>query len=282
MLIYAGIRVLLYISPWIPWRAQRNVSRGLVAIAWPFLGRHLKIGRSNLALVFADKGSRWRETVLRDSVVHLIWSGLEIFRLCKPGQDPLDRIIRVHGQKRVDEALGRGKGIVHVTAHLGNWELLVLATTALGYPCSAIHQKLKDPRLDKLLVSFLEDKNIRVVQRGESALPLIRSLARGELLGILADMDTDVESVSVPFMGFQVRAPVGPVRLAKRTGCPLIPAFIVRGPDGRSEITYEDEISVSGDEGEAVAAYTAAIEKRVRDNKFAIIFETNFPDSLSK
>lgn len=237
-----------------------------MAIAWPFLGRHLKIGRNNLGLVFADKGCRWRENVLRDSLVHLIWSGLEIFRLRKPGQDPLNRIIRVHGQNRVDEALGRGKGIVHVTAHLGNWELLVLATTALGYPCSVIHQKLKDPRLDKLLVSFLEDKNIRVVQRGESALPLIRSLARGELLGILADMDTDVESVSVPFMGFQVRAPVGPVRLAKRTGCPLIPAFIVRGPDGRSEISFEDEISVSGDEGEAVAAYTAAIEKRVRAN----------------
>ena len=242
------------------------MARLLVLAAWPFLDRHLYIGRKNLNRVFPDKKSEWREAILRDSIVQLVWSALEIFRLRASRQNPLERISKVWGQKQVDKARAHGRGIVHVTAHFGNWELLVLATTALGYPCAVIHQRLKDPRLDKLLVSFLQKQNIRVVQRGGSALPLARSLARGELLGILADMDTDVESVTVPFLGFPVRAPVGPVRLARRTGCPLIPAFIVRGTDGRSDIRFEDEISVAGSETKAVAAYTAAIERMVRKN----------------
>ncbi len=91
-------------------------------------------------------------------------------------------------------------------------------------------------------------------------------MVRGELLGILADMDTDVESVTVPFLGIPVRAPVGPVRLARKTNCPLIPSFIVRGADGRSEIRFEREIPVAGSEKEAVAAYTQAIDRMVRKN----------------
>jgi KDO2-lipid IV(A) lauroyltransferase len=78
-------------------------------------------------------------------------------------------------------------------------------------------------------------------------------------------MDTDVESVEVPFFGQNVRAPLGPVLLARRSGAALMPAFLTRSPEGGYELSVAEEIPLQGkSDSEAVADYTAAIEREIR------------------
>ena len=236
----------------------------LTALLLPFLRRHTQTALRNLARAYPESSAAEKERILRDSAKSLILAGLEIFGV-HAGQDPLRYLDSVSGLEKVEEAKAKGRGIVHVTAHLGNWELLVLIYARLGYAPRALRQNLKDPRFDRLLDDFHESHGVGLIRRGGSALGAFRVLARGGVLGILADMDTNVDSVEAPFFGRRVRAPLGPVVLARRSGAALIPAFLSRNERGGHDLSVGEKIELDGlSDAEGAAAYTQAIEAAIR------------------
>jgi KDO2-lipid IV(A) lauroyltransferase len=260
------VRAAMFAVGWMPRLSLGPSARLAEFLGRPFWSKHLRVGRENLARAFPGRSPSEREKILRRSVASLILSAFELFRLRARGEDSLPLLAEFEGKESLEACLASGRGTLHVTAHLGNWELLVVLFARLGYKPQAVWQRLKDPGLDRILREFHEARGIGGLIRGDSALGAFRVLARGGVLGILADMDTDVESAEVPFFGRPVRAPVGPVRLARRAGAALFPTFIFRRPDGRHRIRVFPEIDLTApDETRAVAAYTRAIEDAVRE-----------------
>lgn len=189
--------------------------------------------------------------------------GTMLFELaCAP---QLDARVTWSGRDVLDAALARKKGVVFVSAHLGNWELLARHVAQAGYPCQTIAKETTDPRTTALIENFRQNARLKSIWRGRdgAAKAMIRALHAGEILGMLIDQDTDVQSVWVPFFGHPAKTPRAAADLALRTGAALILGFCVRQRDGRYALTMA-EVPVVGDATQLTASLTAQIEEAIR------------------
>lgn len=125
----------------------------------------------------------------------------------------------------LDKALADGRGVVLPSAHLGNWERVARGIVAAGYPFVTLVRRAYDPRLDEAVLQPLR-AGISTIPRGEpgSATAVVRALRRAAILGAPMDLASRVPSVAVPFFGTPTAFPIGPAKLALRTGAPIVVA----------------------------------------------------------
>lgn len=185
----------------------------------------------------------------------------------------LSLVVREEGWENIEKAKEKGKGLFVVTAHLGNWELL---GGYLGWKykgkASAVAKPLYDPRFDELINRFRVEKMgaAAMIKRGLALRGILEALKENQLVLALCDQDTGKDGVFIPFFGKAAWTQSGVPRIALKTGAAVVPAFLVRGADGRFELHVEKEIKVprTGDkERDAVVLtrhITEVIEKFVR------------------
>jgi KDO2-lipid IV(A) lauroyltransferase len=121
-------------------------------------------------------------------------------------------------------ALGQGRGVVFVSAHLGPFELIPAALAELGYAPAVVVRESYDRRLDPLVDLHRTGRGVQVIHRGRSgaALSVLRALRAGRPVGLLPDLGGRVASVPSRLLGQRVSMPVGPQRIARQAGCPVI------------------------------------------------------------
>lgn len=169
--------------------------------------------------------------VVRKSYVNLGRSIAEFLRFPSIGEK-LDSLVEVHGEENLRDALDRGKGVILLTAHFGNWEMAAAALSRCGFPMNAIGAEQRDPRVTDRIAELRESFGVRTISKGFDLKAAIRCLKRGEVLGILLDQDPRQKGMVVPFLGLPASTPYGPVKLAQKLGAAVVPLFIVRGEDG--------------------------------------------------
>jgi KDO2-lipid IV(A) lauroyltransferase len=166
-------------------------------------------------------------------------------------------------------ALARGKGVIIVSAHLGNWELLARRIAMEGIPIKVVTRQSPDPAFNAITDSLRENAGYTVHPRGSSPRGLLKHLRENGVVAILADQKAD-DGVMVPFFGQSAGTVAGPAVLALKTGAAILPLFAPRRPDGTFGTVFLPEIDTtpSGDTAADVARImgdvTAAIESAVR------------------
>ena len=149
------------------------------------------------------------------------------------------------------EARGGGRGVVFASAHLGPWERVAASLVHAGVPLVTLARAAYDPRLTRVLVALRERHGVRAIFRGTegAAARIVRTLRAGGVLGAPMDLASRVPTLDVPFLGVPAPTPLGPARLALRTG-----ARVVVGTYTEAELIRIREIPTvdlaAGDEGE--------------------------------
>lgn len=139
-----------------------------------------------------------------------------------------DTII-AEGMEYLHEGLSKGKGVLIVTGHCGNWELIPAYLAAVGFEGSVIARNFHDDRINTLINSMRSTKGYGVIDRDDAPRKILKELHSNKLLGILADQDIKkLDSVFVTFFGHQAYTPTAPVLIALTAHCPLVPGFIIR------------------------------------------------------
>ena len=118
----------------------------------------------------------------------------------------------------------------------------------MGYKVNAVATPLRDPRLNKLIVTVRESAGVKVLDRKKDTREVMRCLRRGEILGVLIDQDTSVQSVIVDFLGKPARTAAGPVRLASRTGAAIVPLAMLMDDNDNYVIQVKEPVYI-GDGG---------------------------------
>ncbi len=177
------------------------------------------------------------------------------------GQD----LIRVKGWKRFSEAYSRDRGLVGLTAHLGNWELIGAWLSLKGYKLTVVGRRLYDPRLNDLLVRYRKELGERNVPVSQGIKPLMQALKRGEVVGALADRGgKGIRRMPFPLFGRPILIPLGPFLLARKMGSPLVPLFIHLEEDGRHLIEVEEAIEPEGNLTNLVSRWVQVLESFIR------------------
>lgn len=162
-------------------------------------------------------------------------------------RDQLEQRVELIGREHLDAAFREGKGVLLLTGHFGNWELMARYLVLLGYPIAVIARPTEDPATTELVTMVRERCGYRVYARGNAARAVLKTLRANEAVGILPDQNAG--DVFVEFFGQKAGCVAGPAIFHLRTGAPIVPLFNVRLPGDyhRIEILPPMHFEPSGD-----------------------------------
>ena len=162
------------------------------------------------------------------------FAGLISDFLYQPFEKQSVRMNRVEfrGLEKLDHALTRGRGVILVSAHMGNWELGGAILADKGYRVASV---VLDHR-SRLVTEFFDMRRrragIKIIKTGEFREKALSILEKGYILALLADRNISGKGREVLLFGEKVVLPIGPFLLAKRKGTPVLPAFMFKNEDG--------------------------------------------------
>ena len=167
-------------------------------------------------------------------------------------------------------ALAEKRGVIILTAHYGNFELLPLAHSMYGHRLAMIHRPLRNPLIDQQIRRVRTSFGAEIIERKQAGLAMVKYLRQKWQVAVALDLDVR-DGVFVDFFGMKACTSDGVARIAMATRAPVAPAFMVReGDSARHRITVLPvmEMMVTRDREECVREntqrMTAAIEMMIR------------------
>jgi len=172
---------------------------------------------------------------------------------------------------RINRILDEGKGVILLTAHLGNWELLAAAFCTMGYLGALVGKRIYYEKYNEIIVKLRESVAVRTIYRDGSPKEMLKVLRNNQILGMSADQDIEsLEGVFVDFFGVAAYTPTGPVKLALAADTVIVPGFAIR-EGKRYRLILEEPIApcfTRGSKEDAVQEFTerwsAVMEKYIR------------------
>ncbi len=180
---------------------------------------------ANYAHVLPELKESERRTIARKSLENYYCYVVDFARLPNLSPELIESIlVKDEHFEALDHALEKGRGVIVVCMHFGNWDLGASSAALKGYPISVMAETFSDKNLDKMIVGAREKLGLKVIKIESAAPSIIRDLRKNRLLAILLDRPMqDGEGVHVEFFGKDAIVPAGPARLALRTGAAVAP-----------------------------------------------------------
>ena len=244
-LYYLG-RAAAFLFCLMPISAGR-VAGGLIgSAAYYILAKYRKITIENLSLAFGhEKAPDEIRRIAKGVFRNLGKSGAELVNFPKINKKNINDFVTLKNREVLDSAFRKGKGIIIITAHIGNWELMAAGLRLNDYPGVTVGRKIYFDKYDQYLNYLRKTHDVNVIYRDESPRRILKVLKENRIVGIVADQDVDsVEGVFVNFFGQPAYTPAGPAALARATGASLIPVFIIRKED-KHELVVENPIELT-------------------------------------
>lgn len=265
------VRFALWGVALLPARFASGLGAFLGGLAFLVVGGERRKALASLERAFPERSAPDRRALCRAMFRHLGRGAFELGCIAQLDRRIDEWVEWPEADRRVLEAaLARGKGVVFVSGHVGNWELLARRVALAGFPCQTIAKETTDPRLTALVERFRASSGLKSIWRGHpgAAKQMLKALRAGEVLGLLIDQDTKVQSLFVPFFGHLASTPRAAADLAGRTGAAVVLGFCPRV--GRRyrislrEVSVPDEIDREAFSRELTARLTIGIEEAIR------------------
>jgi len=235
-------------------------------------GKRRRIARSNIALAYPEWSYRRACAMARASFVHFVRNIIVFLRApycLKPAY--LRRYVGISGEDNIRAAYERGRGVVLLLAHWGNWEVGGLVCSLLGYPHSAVGRAFHSKGAMRFLNSTRARSGTRFIDKHEAVRPVLAALRGGECVGFFIDQTTSEPGILTTFFGRACKTTRGPAAFALKTGSPVVPVMCPLLPDGRYEVRFHPPIEPPGtgdvrrDIDELAQRMTSFVEARVRE-----------------
>lgn len=251
------IRVALVVADRLPRAVLLRVGRAAGRASHLVLARARATARTNLLLAYPgrDVGRVVRQCFVQAG--ENLGVSLLLRRNTLRARDLVQ--ISVESAGVLQRALGRGRGVVFVSAHLGPYELIPAAIAELGLRPAIVVRESYDPRLNPLVDHHRWARGSEVIHRGDRRAParILRALRGGRPVGFLPDLGGRVRSTIVDFLGQSVPWPEGPQRIAARMGSPILMGTLVPSVPGSSHRFSLDIVELDG-HGQRTSAETLA------------------------
>lgn len=267
---YAAFRAVLGGSERLGDDRAAAVGAALGRIGYP-LGIKRDVVHANLRIAFPHADAEWIERIARASYEHLGRETMMMLRLAS--MSPADLIARTRtiNEAAAQAAVARGKGIVVVAGHLGNWEIGAAMMAARGYALDVIAKRAANPLFYERILSARERLGVRVIDFQRATRQALLALRAGRAVAFAADQHAGRSGLWVPFFGRPASTYRGPALMALRTDAAMFLSIPLRLADGTYEITLEPiEVERTGDMDADVLRltqeYTRRLEAAVRAN----------------
>lgn len=272
--VLAGAALHLFISlgSLLPLKWIYSIGSVLGKLAYYVVPSRRKIALDNLKIAFPEFPLRIRDNIARDCFISMARSCLEVVHYSKRFPDL--RNIPVEGREYLDRALNENKGVILLTAHLGNFSLICAALAQQGYKVNVITRPIKNKTIDVYAEYVKEKASVKTIAsypRKECVKQTVKALRNNELVMLLMDQNFGSGGVWVNFFGKLAATPTGPIVFALRTNAVLLPVYIIREGKSNHCIKFFSGVSLdyTGDTDETIlinaVKLTGMIENWIKD-----------------
>jgi KDO2-lipid IV(A) lauroyltransferase len=273
-LIEAGLAIILSIPLAVlplPWSRKAGELLGLLLFyIW---GSRRKIALENLtetAKAHALILSQPAETIIRHNFKNLGKSLAEVIKIYYGLGRTIIEAVHIEGIEHLHVARAKGKGVLLITGHCGNWELLALSASARLFPISIIARPINNPYINKFVERARGKYGNSIIYKKNALKPIMQGLKKNACIGILMDQAViPDEGYVINFLGRGAWTTKMPALIARKTGAAVIPAFILR--DGHEHrIRVYPEVKLSDDDAESAVKtdtekFSRFIEEYIRE-----------------
>jgi len=194
--------------------------------------RHRSIAQSNILRCVAGEGGYQKAAQLTRRAYQAFAQNLvEISFIPRIDKKYLEKYIQIENRQFIEQAFKRGKGVIFLAAHEGNWELSNIISANLGVSLSVFVRDQGFKRLNALLNSYRIKKGCRIIHKDNGLRKMIEALKNNEAIGMTIDQGGKNGEI-VDFFGHQASMASGALRMALKYDCAIIPTFFtrVKGP----------------------------------------------------
>lgn len=259
MMFYFLCRIGYFLTMVFPKKVLYAIACFLADIYWLFSPKDRSGVESNLRAILglgiSDKDlKQMAPGVCRNFAKYLV----DFFSASKIDGDYVKKFVRIKGVHNLDAALAKGRGVIVLSAHLGNWELGGFVVSQMGYPLSAVVLTHKNKKMNEFFTRQRLAGKMRPIETGLSLKACYRVLRDNGLVALLGDLDFMGNGLPLDFFGNKRFIPKGPAVLSYRIGSAVVPIFLVREEGDTFRLIIEKPIypDYNMDEGTAVVELT--------------------------
>ena len=264
--------ILLFVFRCIPRGVRKGFFIILFSLFYHLIPKSRLIVLHNLQRSFPEKNLKEIIRIAKGVYRHFAIVAAEFFDMPYINKENIHKWVEIEGLENYQEAIARGKGVLSIVAHFGNWELMTIAVPICLKPMYIVYRPLDNPVFDNM-VEYVRTMNGNVlIPKGGSGKLVMELLKENQAIGILSDQNVaKSEGVFVDFFGRPACTGVGLAVMAMRSGAPVVPAFMARQKSGRYKFILKPAMdAVCTDDYEAdlqvnTQRFTKIVEEIVRE-----------------
>ena len=232
----------------------RNVALGLADrlgwLAYYVLRQDRKVADANVEFVFGDtKTAKEKRHIARMGTRVLARNLAALWWASRLNKDNIRKYVDVDDEnwQWFQQVRARGKGVIFITPHYGDWEMGSMAAGFLGAPFLTIAESVKNFAVEQLMSEFRSLPGHRTVPPRHAVIKLFKALRRGETVGVLVDVNgrRGRGGVWLDFFGLPVFNAAAVADLAVRTGAAIVFAVAYPIENFRTKLVFGPEVEQS-------------------------------------
>lgn len=200
--VYAGVRGLTALLYILPVRVTLTIACGGGKLLWLCYARGRERALENLSAAYPDKDQTWLKKTAKRSFEHIVMLSVDI--LLTPYLARKDNWQQYGEYKNVEHAkwlMQEGKGVILVTGHYGNFEILGYIMGLFGFNLYSVARPLDNKHLNQYILSIRERHGQKIIDKQGAAELMSKVSTEGASLGLIADQDAGKKGLFVDFFG---------------------------------------------------------------------------------
>lgn len=233
-LLYLGVRLVSAALHCFPVDTNLRTARLIGDFMYLVDRKHRERAMHNLRRSFPDMSEPQRQHLARQCMQQLVMLAVEVLfttRLIR-----LDTWVTYCQLENFNELLGmllkRGQGLIMLTGHYGNWEILGYVLATLGFETTSVARPLDNPYLNEWIMGVRERQGQKIVGKKGATTEVTEVLDRGGAVGFIADQNAGSKGIFVDFFGRKASTYKSIGLLAMQYEVPVVIGY-ARRVDGR-------------------------------------------------
>jgi KDO2-lipid IV(A) lauroyltransferase len=197
-------------------------------ISQRLLTRRADLVLRNLRMIFPEKDARAVTAIADACWRHFGQAAVEYLRLPQMSFEAIAARCEIVNGEILDAAVAQDKGVILISAHVGNWEYGGLVIMSLADRVRTVARALDNEFLERDLGRLRAQTGAAVIDRRRAARQLLQTLNEKGVVVLLPDQAVlPREGILTTFLGRPAWTTPAPARLALRVGSPIVFAFCI-------------------------------------------------------
>lgn len=268
---YLAIRGSCFLVGIVPQKIIYKLADALGIFAFYLTKKYRNIVINNLKYIFEDKyQDKEIKKIAKDVFKNQAKNLFEFLLIPKMSKEDIRKKMEAQNINYLDEALKEKKGVILISAHLGNWEMGLIRMAVDGYPLQGVYRPLSDKNTDTFVKNIRIAKGVKMIPRDSAQRDLYYNcLKNNEILILVIDQNAGEKvGILIDFLGRPAYAFCGWVILHQKMSSPIVVVICKRNKDNSHTITFEKpmHLEFTNDKEKDLHHHTQRVNKIIEEH----------------